>query len=235
MSKRPRKEKVSSETDLESFELDPSELNLKWSRNLITVFDAYRIHRCYDLTFIERAVGKGDVPRTFIRQWPTVRLVLHKFASVGPDLPGVQMYMVRRQRIQFTFLVLLTFALPLVIIPWVFRIPNLEWFTTPFLLVTVAALLVSVFAQGWYNRKVSWVIFYYIENNPDLLAKEREYLKKWVQLLIWHTSRLIRKSELKPEKQLVKFYNDDYDGIIVLKEPKGLRKHYEIKLDTGRA
>ena len=234
MSQRPKKQREPSETSLRSFEFDPSALDLKWSRNLITVLDGYRIHRCYDVTFIEKGVQKGAVPRAFIRQWPTIRSVLYKFAAVGPDVPHVQEYMARRQKVQFVALVLLTFALPIVVLPWVFRIQGWDWFTTPFLLAAVAGLLISLLSTGWYNRKVSWLVFYHIENNPNLFAEEREHLKKWAQLLIWHASRLIRKDEVKVEKQLVKFWNDDYDGIIVLKEPKGFRKHYVVQLKADR-
>ncbi len=88
MSQAPKSRKEPPAPDLESFEFDPAGLDMKWSKNLISVFDGYRIHRCYDLAFIEKAIGRGDVPKSFIKQWGTIRPLLHKLAAVGPKVPG---------------------------------------------------------------------------------------------------------------------------------------------------
>ncbi|MHA2015827.1 MAG: hypothetical protein ACTSUH_08800, partial [Candidatus Thorarchaeota archaeon] len=61
--KSRKKPQLPEEQDLDTFEFRPTGLNLKWTKDLITVFDGYRIHRCYDLTFIERAIGEGQMPR----------------------------------------------------------------------------------------------------------------------------------------------------------------------------
>jgi hypothetical protein len=234
MSQSSKGQKESAAVNLDSFEFDPTMLDLKWSKNLISVLDSYRIHRCYDLTFIEKAVGRGDLPKGFTRQWTTIRSLLHKYAAVGPDVPGVQGWMKQRQSIQLVSLILLTIAFPLLMFAWVFRIESISWFTTPFALVTIVLMLVTFFASAYYNRKVAWAIFHYIEDNAGMFGNENKHLKKWVQALIWHLSRLMRKDQLKPGKNLVKFWNDDYDGIIVMKEPHHFRKNYVVKIGSEK-
>jgi hypothetical protein len=234
MSQSSKGQKESTIVNLDSFEFDPTMLDLKWSKNLISVLDSYRIHRCYDLTFIEKAVGRGDLPKGFTRQWTTIRSVLHKYAAVGPDVPGVQGWMKQRQSVQFISLILLTIAFPLLMFAWIFRWESISWFTTPFAAVTIVLMLVAFLTSGYYNRKVAWAVFHHIEDNAGMFGNENKHLKKWVQALIWHLSRLMRKDQLKPRKNLVKFWNDDYDGIIVMKEPHGFRKSYVVKIGSEK-
>jgi len=44
----------------------------------------------------------------------------------------------------------------------------------------------------------------------------------------------MRIENIAPEKKLTKFYNNDYKGIEVVKEPGGLRKHYVMKIQAER-
>jgi hypothetical protein len=230
MSQSSKGRKEIPGTDLENFEFDPTGLNTKWSKNLISVFDGYRIHRCYDLTFIEKAISRGELPKNFIKQWGTIRLLLHKFAAVGPNVPGVQKLMTHRQIVNLLSTVLLTIAFPLVILVWVFHIEFLSSFTTPFTVVTLLLFLAAFISSAAYNRRVAWVIYHYIEENGAMFDTERGYLKKWVQTLISYLARIIRREQTDPKKNLVKFWNDDYVGITVLKGPNKFRKHYVMEL-----
>ncbi len=216
--------------DLDDFEFEPSGLDLKWSKNIITVLDGYRIHRCYDLTFIEKGVSEGELPKQFLRQWKIIRTVLHKFAAIGPEVPNVKKWLLRRQLIQFFSLVTFTIALPLIVLTWVLRIYDIMWFTLPFAAVGGGLVFVAWTVGAWYNRKIAWAIEHYIQENKNLLRKEKIHLKKWTQNLIWHTARIMRKEGADPEKNLIKFFNNDYNGIIVVKEPNWYRKHYTVKL-----
>ncbi|RDE16825.1 MAG: hypothetical protein C4K47_00770 [Candidatus Thorarchaeota archaeon] len=230
MTQNSKGKKEPSANYLDSFEFDPTGLDIKWCKNLISTLDGYRIHRCYDLTYIEKAVGRGDVTKTFIKQWGTIRSVLHKFAALGPDVPGVQQSMMRRQSVQLLSLILLTIALPLIVIVWILRVEYLSWFTNPFTTVTLVLFMITFITSAFYNRKIAWLIYHYVEDNAAMFGYERKHIKKWVQTLIYFSSRLLRKDNLKPEKNLVKFWNDDYDGIVVMKGPSKFRKHYVVKL-----
>ena len=219
-----------SKASIDDFEFDPSELDLKQSKNLLTVLDGYRIQRTYDLRFVDKAINKGDMPKSFIRQWGTIRALLHKLAAIGPKVPGVESWLNRKQYFAFLSLAVLTIAAPVLLLTWVFRLEMLQDIAMPLALVAVALMLINFLLSSWYNRKVAWAIHYYLEDNPNLVAKERAVLKKWVQSLIHHTARVMRQSGLDPDKNLVKFFNDDYVGIEVLKEPAGIRKNYVVKI-----
>jgi hypothetical protein len=229
MSQRSKRDREPKAT-LEDFEFDPSELDLKQSKNLITVLDGYRIQRTYDLGFVDKGINKGELPKSFIRQWGTIRSVLHKLAAIGPKVPGVESWLNRKQYFAFISLAVLTIAAPLLLLTWVFQWEALQSFSVPLAVVAVALMLVNWLMSSWYNRKVAWAIHYYLEENPNLVSKERMLLKKWVQTLIHHTARVMRKGGFDPDKNLVKFFNNDYIGIEMLKEPAGLRKHYVMKI-----
>jgi hypothetical protein len=231
LSKKQKKRKTI--VNLDDFQFDPSTLDLKWSKNLITTFDGYRIHRCFDLTFIEKAVGQGELSRSFVNQWKVIRTVLHKFAAIGPNVPGVQKKLFRKQITSLTSMILLTFALPLMVFTWVFRIEFLQPFAFPFAIFAAFLALTAWTVSNYYNRQIAWSIVHYLDENPQLLNKEQKHLKKWVEVLIPHTARLIRKESLEFEEEPVKFYNDDYDGIIVVKEPNFYRKHYTVMLGVS--
>ncbi|TFG32297.1 hypothetical protein EU528_03935 [Candidatus Thorarchaeota archaeon] len=219
---------------LDEFKLDPSDLDLKLTRSLISVIDGYRIYRCFDLTFIGKRQQKGELPQSFIRQWTTMRAVLHKFAAVGPGVENVEEYLKQRQIIAFSALALLTISAPLLVFGWIFNIDWINAINIPLALLAVGSVLTSAVTNAWYNRKVAWAIFNYTESHPDLLKKEQEILFEWVQALVYHAARLMRLENIDPEKKITKFYNVDYKGIEVVKEPGGLRKHYDVKIHAER-
>ncbi|MHA2241461.1 MAG: hypothetical protein ACXACE_07615, partial [Candidatus Thorarchaeota archaeon] len=217
---------------LEEFKFNPSELELKLSQNLITVFDGYRIYRCFDLTFMEKRRSKGEIPRGFLRQWPTIKGVLHKFAAVGPRVPGVENLLRNRQIIAFTALALLTISAPMLVIGWIL---NIEWIVAiniPLALTAIFAVFTSAVTNAWYNRKVAWAIYEYTESDTRLLAKEKKLLHEWTQALIYHAARVMRKEGIDSKKKATKFYTNEYKGVEVLDEPKGLRKHYSMRILT---
>jgi len=219
---------------LEEFKFDPSELDLKLTRSLISVIDGYRIYRCFDLTFVGKRQQKGELPMNFIKQWTTMRSVLHKFAAVGPGVEGVETWLKQRQIIAFAALALLTISAPLLVFGWIFRIQWIVDINIPLALIAVASVLISAITNAWYNRKVAWAIFNYTESHPELLKKEKELLFDWVQALVYHAARTMRIENIDSEKKLTKFYNVDYKGIEVVKEPGGLRKHYDVKILAER-
>ena len=98
MSHRSKRSK-GKPTSLEDFKFDPNGLDLKFARNLITVLDGYRIQRTYDLAFVDKAINKGELPANFIKQWGTIRAVLHKLAAIGPKVPGVEDDLKKKQYI----------------------------------------------------------------------------------------------------------------------------------------
>ena len=219
---------------LEEFKFDPSELDLKLTQSLISVIDGYRIYRCFDLTFVGKRQQKGELPLSFIKQWTTMRSVLHKFAAVGPGVDGVETWLKQRQILAFAALALLTISAPLLVFGWIFRIQWIVDINIPLALVAVSSVFISAITNAWYNRKVAWAIYNYTESHPELLKKEKELLFEWVQALIYHAARKMRIENIAPEKKLTKFYNNDYKGIEVVKEPGGLRKHYVMKIQAER-
>ncbi|RLI48970.1 MAG: hypothetical protein DRP09_21025 [Candidatus Thorarchaeota archaeon] len=219
---------------LNEFEFDPSELDLDLTRTLITVFDGYRINRTFDLTFVEKKQKAGNLPRGFIRQWPTIRGVLHKFAALGPKVPHVEEWLKQRQIIAFIALALLTISAPVLVIGWILRVELIMAINIPLALIAVGAIFLSWLTNAWYNRKVAWAIHNFLEDNPNILKKERELLHEWVQALIYHAARIMRKEGIKSKDKPTKFYNNDYNGVEVIQEPGGLRKHYTMRIITER-
>ena len=233
MSQKPKKKKGLG-VPFSEFKFDPSELDLKLTRSLITVIDGYRIYRCFDLSFIVKRQKKGELPRGFISQWPTMRGILHKFAAVGPGVSGVENLLKHRQIIAFTALALLTISAPLLVFGWIFRVDWIVAINIPLALIAVGSVFLSAITNAWYNRKVAWAIFDYTSNNPTLLAKEHRMLFDWVQSLIYHAARIMRMEDIKSDKKLTKFYNDDFKGVEIIQEPGGLRKHYTMRIMTER-
>jgi hypothetical protein len=229
MSQRSGRERDAPASQ-EDFQFDPSEIDLKYSKNLMTVLDGYRIQRTYDLEFIDKAINKGDLPKTFIRQWGAIRSVLHKLAAIGPKVPGVESWLNKKQYIAFISLATLTIVAPMLLLTWVFQWSFLVPFAIPLAILAIGLMLINWIASSWFNRKVAWAIHYYVEDHQNLVSRDRALLKKWVQILIHHTARLMRKNGFDPDKNLVKFFNIDYVGIEVLKEPAGLRKNYVVKI-----
>jgi len=232
MSKPQKKKGIS--IPLDEFKFDPSSLDLDLTRTFISVFDGYRIFRCFDITFVERRQAKGTVPLSFLKQWGTIRSVLHKFAAVGPGVPNVEKWLKQRQIIAFLALALLTISAPLLVFGLIFR---LEWvypLSIPLAVVAVGAIFLSALTNTWYNRKVAWAIWNYTESNPNLLKTEKELLHEWTQALIYHAARLMRKDGTDSSKKRTKIYIPDYKGIEILQEPKGLRKHYTMRILTER-
>ncbi len=219
---------------LEDYKFDPSELDLDLTQTLISVIDGYRIYRCFDLTFIERRAAKGKVPRGFLKQWATIRNVLHKFAAVGPTVPNVEKWMAQRQVIAFIALALLTISAPLLVFGLIFRLDWVYVISIPLALTAIGAIFLSALTNAWFNRKVAWAIFDYTENTVGLLAKEKELLHTWTQALIYHAARQMRLDGTNPDKKLQKIYQTDYKNIEILQEPKRLRKHYAVKILTKR-
>jgi hypothetical protein len=226
MSQPTKREK--KKVNLDEFVFDPTELDLKFSKNLITTLDGYRINRCYDLGYIDKKINEGKVPQRFIRQWGTMRSVLHKLAAIGPKVEGVEAMLNRKQYFSFGSMALLTIVVPILLLTWVFQLAFLQDFLVPISLIAVAMVLINFLAGAWYNREIAWAIHNYIEANQSIVARERRYLQKWVQLLINYTARLMRREGEDPEKNLMKFFTIDYTGIDVQQEPGGFRKHYTV-------
>jgi len=219
---------------LDQFKLDPSELDLKLTRSLITVIDGYRIYRCFDLTFVGKRQQKGELPLGFIKQWTTMRAVLHKFAGVGPNVEGVEKWLRQRQILAFAALALLTISAPVLVFGWIFRIEWIVAINIPLALIAAGSVFTSAITNAWYNRKVAWAIHDYTENHPELLKYEKGLLFDWVQALIYYAARKMRIEDINPDKKLTKVYNEDYKGIEIVKEPGGLRKHYIMKILAER-
>jgi len=108
------------------------------------------------------------LPRGFIKQWPTMRSILHKFAAVGPGVPGVEGWLKQRQIIAFAALALLTISAPLLVFGWIFRIEWIVAINIPLALIAVGSVFLSALTNAWYNRKVAWAIFEYTDNNTTL-------------------------------------------------------------------
>jgi len=233
MSQKPKKKKGLG-IPMSEFKFDPSEFDLKLTRSLISVIDGYRIYRCFDLSFIVKRQKKGELPRGFIKQWPTMRSILHKFAAVGPNAPGVESWLKQRQIIAFAALALLTISAPLLVFGWIFRIEWIVAINIPLALIAVGSVFLSALTNAWYNRKVAWAIFEYTDNNTTLLEKEHEMIFNWVQALVYHAARTMRKDGTDSNKKLTKFFNNDFKGVEVVKEPGGFRKHYIMKILTDR-
>ena len=230
MSRKSKKEKRESSASLDDFQFNPTKLDLRFSKNLLTVLDGYRIQRTYDLGFIDKKVGEGDLPRSFVQQWGTMRPVLTKLAAIGPKVPGVESALNRRQAMSFAGMAALTIAVPILLLTYVFQLSWLAPIGIPIAVLAIGLMLISWLSSGWYNRKVAWLIHDYVEQNQALVSNERRHLKKWVQTLVTHISFLMRKSGDSPEKNQIKFFNVDYTGIDVIKEPGGLRKHYVVQI-----
>ncbi len=229
MSRQSKRSKDDSQA-AEGLDIATSGLDLDFSRNLITVMDAYRINRTYSTEFVDKKINKGELPRSFIQQWGTIRSVLHKLAALGPKVPNVEKWLNQKQYISFAAMALLTIAVPLLVFTWVLTLEWLQPIAFPLSIAAIALMLISWLSSSWYNRKVAWAIHYYIEDHPELVSNERRVLKKWTQSMIFHVARLMRKDGANPDKKLVKFFNDDYEGIEVIKEPSGFRKHYVVKI-----
>lgn len=229
MSQGPKRSRSSSES-FEALEIETSGLPLKFSKNLATVMDAYRINRTYSTEFVDKAINRGELPRGFIQQWGTIRAVLHRIAAVGPKIPNVEKWLNQRQYVSFASMALLTIAVPLLLATWVLQLAWLEPIALPLSIVAMALLLISWLTSAWFNRKVAWTIHDYIEDHPELVRKERKALKKWSQSMIYHIARLLRRSDADPDKNLLKLFNDDYNGIEILKEPSRFRKHYAVRI-----
>lgn len=226
-SKRAKRDPIASPED---YEFNPSKLDLRFSKNLLTVLDGYRIHRTYDLGFIDRKVGEGDLPRSFVQQWGAMRPILTKLAAIGPKVPGVESALNRRQTMSFVAMASLTITVPILLLTFVFQISWLAPIGIPLAILAVAMMLISWISSAWFNRKVAWLIHDHVEANQGLVAEERRQIKKWVQMLITHIAFLMRKSGEEPEKNPIKFFNVDYSGILVMKEPGGMRKHYTVHI-----
>jgi hypothetical protein len=228
--KHDKRAKRPSSVSLDDFQFTPANLDLRFSKNLLTVLDGYRIQRTYDLGFIDKKVGEGELPRTFVQQWGTIRKVLTKLAAIGPKVPGVESSLNRKQTMSFIGMASLTVAVPILLFTYVLRLDWLAPIGVPLALIAIGLMLISWMTSAWYNRKVAWLIHDYVEENQALVSNERRHIKKWVQTLIMHIASLMRKRGEDPEKNLVKFFNDDYNGIEVLKVPSGFRKHYVVRI-----
>jgi hypothetical protein len=228
--KRDKKAKRAPAISLDEFKFSPANLDLRFSKNLLTVLDGYRIQRTYDLGFIDKKIGEGDLPRTFVQQWGTMRKALAKLAAIGPTVPGVESCLNRRQLMSFAAMASLTIAAPILLFTYFFRLSWLAPIGLPLALIAVGMMLASWQTSAWYNRKVAWLIHDFVEENQALVSNERRHIKKWVQILIQHISSIMRKTGESPDKNPIKFFNDDYTGIEVLKEPGGLRKNYVVRI-----
>jgi hypothetical protein len=232
MSRKSKRRRADSEPSLENLEIAVSGLDLKFSRNLITVMDAYRINRTYSTEFVDKKINEGELPRSFVQQWGTIRSALHKLAALGPKVPNVEKWLNQRQYVSFASMAMLTIAVPVLVITWVLQLAWLQPFAIPLSVLAIALLLISWLSSAWFNRKVAWAIHDYVEANPALVGAEQKALKRWTQSLIFHAAREMRREGIDPEKNLVKFFNCDYKGIEVIKEPGGFRKHYVVKILT---
>lgn len=213
---------------MEDFKFDPTGLSLKFCKSLISVFDGYRINRTYDLRFVDKAMNKGDLPQNFTKQWGTIRAVLHRLAAIGPKVPGVESNLNKKQYMSFLSIAMLTIVVPILMITWVFQVAFLTPYAIPLALLAVALVMINYLVSAWFNRKVAWAIFDYLESNPGLTRRENVILQKWVQVLIGYVARMMRKDGVDRERNLIKFFNVDYAGIDVQKEPSKFRKHYVV-------
>ncbi|MHA1948644.1 MAG: hypothetical protein ACXAAO_02115 [Candidatus Thorarchaeota archaeon] len=227
MSHRSKSTK-GKQTSLEDFKFDPTGLSLKFSKSLISVFDGYRINRTYDLRFVDKAMNKGDLTQNFTKQWGTIRAVLHRLAAIGPKVPGVETTLNRKQYMSFLSIAMLTIVVPILMVTWVFQVAFLTPYAVPLAIIAVALVMINYLVSAWFNRKVAWAIFDYLEANPGLTKRENVILQKWVQVLIGYVARMMRKDGLDRERNLIKFFNVDYAGIDVQKEPSRFRKHYVV-------
>ncbi|MHA2302635.1 MAG: hypothetical protein ACXACD_16945, partial [Candidatus Thorarchaeota archaeon] len=150
--KRDKKAKRGPAISLNEFNFSPANLDLRFSKNLLTVLDGYRIHRTYDLGFIDKKIGDGDLPRTFIQQWGTMRKALTKLAAIGPGVPGVESCLNRRQLMSFAAMASLTIAAPILLFTYFFRLSWLAPIGLPLALIAVGMMLASWQTSAWYNR-----------------------------------------------------------------------------------
>ncbi len=227
MSKgKPGSKKPPTKINLDTYEFDPSGLDLKWSKDIITVFDGYRIHRAFDLTFIENAVGEGRIGRSFVKQWKIVRTVLHRFAAISPQVPDVKKMYSRRQALRFLSLILITFAVPATVLTFFFALTDYIPYAIGFAVFAGFVMVVAWTAGHYYNLQIARAIDKYWEDNPSLLRREKLALKRWAQTTIHHTRRLMKKTDEDPDKNPIKFYNNDYESVRFANEPNWYRKHY---------
>jgi hypothetical protein len=173
-------------------------------------------------------MNKGDLTQNFTKQWGTIRAVLHRLAAIGPKVPGVETTLNRKQYMSFLSIAMLTIVVPILMVTWVFQVAFLTPYAVPLAIIAVALVMINYLVSAWFNRKVAWAIFDYLEANPGLTKRENVILQKWVQVLIGYVARMMRKDGLDRERNLIKFFNVDYAGIDVQKEPSRFRKHYVV-------
>ncbi|WEU39834.1 MAG: hypothetical protein OdinLCB4_005015 [Candidatus Odinarchaeum yellowstonii] len=214
--------------------------------NVISLIDGYRINRCPDFRRLDDNIKKGVLGRVFAEKWKDIRKVLWRIGTFPKNIPNVNKMMTIRIITHIIGLILMLVASSIVIATIFLTMPRL------ILYIGLALYAVGTSILGFamlLRRRIAIKIAEYYYEDHDRWKREQAYLKGVVQQLIDGLIRYLRqrkkigtdkaltqvekdtplkKYQKLMAKYMIRMYNVDYTGLIIVKKPNAFRKHYEV-------
>jgi len=212
-------------------------LDLLTLKKLITLFDSYRIHRCEDFRWVDKAVNDGKLKKRFANEWKKHRKILSKMASLPRTLPNVKRLIKIRLVVRSLAAVYISLAAIFFMANVLIRNSNLSIsvpdFSSPaFFLIaitSVGALILSSMLNLFVNWRVALALDKYVKEHPEKLKVHRRRLKVIVQNLIYEAIRRIKELH-ELDNDTIELYTTEYESIDVVEEPKRTRNYFIAKL-----
>ncbi len=214
--------------------------------NIISLIDGYRINRCPDFRRLDDNIKKGVLGRAFAEKWKNIRKVLWRIGTFPKNIPNVNKMMTLRILTHIAGLILMLVASSIVIASLFLTLDRL------ILYIGLAMYAIGTSVLGFamlLRRRIAIKIAEYYYEDHDRWKREQAYLRGVVQQLIDGLIRYLRqrkkmgndkvlnqvekdtplkKYQKLMSKYMIRMYNIDYTGLIVVKKPNAFRKHYEV-------
>ena len=196
-------------------------------KSMIYIADAYRAIKLLDLKRIDRAIEKDKISEKIKREWSKARKIMDRMTVFVTSLPGVSKWVRRRMFLDLAAMTILTGIIIFLTADLIIGTKFSETYEQfpPLLLICAMTIWLAARISG---AKAGSIIERYFEENPKKFEAERNYLAKFVQMMIDEYSREIRIMKIDPNKKPLMLYNIDYKRVKVKKKPGFMRKSYLV-------
>lgn len=205
-------------------------VNLNLLRNLITLIDGYLANYLGDPEPFKRKIRAGALGPELAKEWKRIERSLMKIATTIRRIPAFKSLVKLHTFLKVLATMFMLSGSMLVI--------SVSFFTGEIYLYYLSMLFLtfSAISTIWYSileRRLAIKIKEYFDEHQTKYRFTRQYLRNVVQRLIFTLAYYMKANGKDPEKYPLSLYNENYNGIKIIKKPGFLRSKYKVivKLD----
>lgn len=207
-------------------EPDPDDI-----RKAIYHIEAYRSHIFFNLSFVDKMVGRGSLGSRFGENWKKLRKRLIKMARAPTSNPRT----LRLAKYQSYTEAFWQIAVPVVFVLLIMGLiapdnPIIGAFAPYVMVIAFSAMIVGLLGRSLLGARIARNIEAYFEENPEAQELRGEELRDIIQGMINELRHILHQSQEDPKDHLIGLGVLDYEYIEVVKEPRPWRKYYLVQV-----